>query len=101
MFVLLEAVGDGDETPLDVVAVAPSEDELGRYLAAYWPRYEAACREFDAWDSGLAKEWGPEHGFVLEDVARKHGVHGSLIEGARFEILESRVTGKLVSPQAA
>jgi len=56
MFVLLqiyppEASGDGDETPLDVIAVAPSEAELERYLADYAYRYRAACEDFDAWDA--------------------------------------------------
>jgi len=54
MFVLLqiyppEASDDGDETPLDVIAVDASEAVLRRYLAAYEYRYRAACEDFDAW----------------------------------------------------
>jgi hypothetical protein len=41
-----------------VIAVDASEAELERYLASYEYRFRAACGDFDAWDSDLAKDWG-------------------------------------------
>ena len=67
MFVLLqvyppEAADHEDSTCcLDVIAVAPSEAELERFLAAYQPWYLAACQEFDAWDADLSADWTEEH----------------------------------------
>jgi hypothetical protein len=57
-----EAAGHEDSTCcLDVIAVAPSEAELERFLAAYQPWYLAACQEFDAWDADLSADWTEEH----------------------------------------
>jgi len=98
MFVLLqiygpEAAGHEDSTCcLDIIAVAPSEAELERFLAGYEPRYQAACREFDVWDADLSAGWTEEHDRMFEHVAAKHGVFGALVP-ARFEILESRIAG--------
>jgi hypothetical protein len=38
--------GSDDNCCLDVIAVDASEAELERYLAAYKPRYRAACAAF-------------------------------------------------------
>jgi hypothetical protein len=52
MFVLLQVyppeASDSDDRCccLDVIAVDASEAELERYLAAYKPRYRAACAAF-------------------------------------------------------
>ena len=81
MFVLLQVYppeataedGSDDCCCLDVIAVAPSEAELERFLAAYEPRYQAACREFDAWDADLSADWGEAHDRMLEELAAKHG----------------------------
>jgi hypothetical protein len=106
MFVLLqvyppEAADRDDECCcLDVIAVAPSEAELKRFLVDYEPRYQAACPEFDAWDADLFGGWTEEHDRMFEHVAAKHGVYGALAP-ARFEILESHVAGLLVPARAA
>jgi len=81
MFVLLQVYppeataedGSDDCCCLDVIAVAPSEAELERFLAAYEPRYQAACREFGAWDADLSADWGEAHDRMLEELAAKHG----------------------------
>jgi hypothetical protein len=105
MFVLLqvyplEPAGDDDEAPLDVVAVAATEDELARYLAAYEPRYQAACREFDVWADGRPEDWSEDHDRMFAEVATWHGVYGALVS-ARFEILESHLDAPLVPARAA
>jgi hypothetical protein len=65
MYVLLQvcppdASGGEDDRCccLDVIAVDASEAELERYLASYEYSFRAACGDFDAWDSDLAKDWG-------------------------------------------
>jgi hypothetical protein len=106
MFVLLqvyppEAADRDDECCcLDVIAVAPSEAELERFLVDYEPRYQAACREFDSWDADLFEDWTEEHDRMFDHVAAKHGVYGALVQ-ARFEIMEVRVKDPLIPARAA
>src|SRR5262249_5863589 len=90
----LEAAGTGDETPLDVIAVDVSEAELERYRMAYEYRFRAACEDFDAWDSDLAKDWGSEHDRMHDELLDKYQVHGSLIAKTKFKIVECRSGGK-------
>ena len=98
MYVLLqlyppEAAGDGDETPLDVIAVDASEAALQRYLAAYEYRYRAACEDFDAWDD-ISKDWDAEHDRMHGELLSKYQVYGSLISGTKFEIVECLSGGR-------
>jgi len=92
MFVLLqvsppEAAGHEDWCCcLDVIAVDASEAALRQYLAVYEPRDRAAVAAFDLWDADLAKDWGAEHDRVHDEFLVKYDVHGSLIQGTRFEI---------------
>jgi len=92
MFVLLqvyppEAAGHEDWCCcLDVIAVDASDAALRQYLAVYEPRYRAAVAAFDLWDADLAKDWGAEHDRVHDEFLVKYDVHGSLIQGTRFEI---------------
>ena len=98
MYVLLqlyppEAAGDGDETPLDVIAVDASEAALQRYLAACEYRYRAACEDFDAWDD-ISKDWDAEHDRMHGELLSKYQVYGSLILGTKFEIVECLSGGR-------
>jgi hypothetical protein len=98
MYVLLqlyppEAAGDGDETPLDVIAVDASEAALQRYLAAYKYRYRIACADFEDWDDHT-KDWGPEHDHMHNVLKHNYQVHGSLIEGTTFKIVECLSAGR-------
>jgi hypothetical protein len=101
MFVLLqvyppEAAGDEDECCcLDVIAVDASETELERYLAAYRYRYQAACKDFDAWDD-MSTDWNAEHDHMCDELQDKYQVYGSLIQGTKFKILECHSGGRLV-----
>jgi hypothetical protein len=107
MFVLLQVYpleanaddGSDDNCCLDVIAVAPSKVELEQFLVGYEPRYRAAVQEFNAWDN-MFKDWGPEHDWMLEELAAKHGVFGALVQ-ARFEIMEVQVKGPLAPALAA
>jgi len=92
MFVLLqiyppEAAGDGDETPLDVIAVDASEAKLRGFLASYRFRYAAACEDFDAWDD-MSKDWGGEHDRMHHELRQEYQVRGSLIKGTTFKIVK-------------
>jgi hypothetical protein len=95
-----EAPGDGNETPLDVIAVDASEAELERYLAAYEHRYRAACKAFDAWDD-LTKDWGAEHDRECYELRRRYQVYGGLITGTKFKILRCRSGGRPASEREA
>ena len=109
MFVLLqtyppEAVGDDDLTPLDVVMVDGSCERLEEYLTGYRKRYQAASVEFAAWDRGTwgtDEDWTTKHDRKQEMIARKHGVHGSLMPGTTFEIAETLALGAAYLPALA
>jgi hypothetical protein len=79
-----------------VIAVDPSEAALERYLAAYAPRYRAACKAFDFWDD-MAEDWGPVHDRMIKDLLDRYDVRGSLIQGTRFRILECLTSGRACS----
>ena len=53
--------GERDEPCLDVIAVDRSRVALEEFVAAYEPRYQAACAEFAAWDEDKGVEWTPAH----------------------------------------
>jgi hypothetical protein len=98
MFALLqiypgEAAGADDPTPLDVIAVDASEAALQRYLAAYKPRYRAACQAFDAWDD-MSGDWGPQHDCMCVELLRRYQVYGSLISETKFKIVECLSSGR-------
>jgi hypothetical protein len=108
MFVLLQvyppkaAAEDGLDNCccLDVIAVDPSEGRLRQFLAAYARRYRAAVAAFDRWDD-TSKDWGPEHDRMCVELAIRYDVHGALISGTRFKIVESRVSDRPVPVRAA
>jgi hypothetical protein len=108
MFVLLQIYppeataedGSDDNCCLDVIAVDPSEAALERYLAAYAPRYRAACKAFDSWDD-MAEDWGPVHDRMIKDLLDRYDVRGSLIQGTRFRILECLTSGRPAPARAA
>jgi len=100
MFVLLqiyppEATADEDDRTccLDVIAVAPAEAELERYLAGYKRRYRAACQAFDAWDD-MSEDWGPQHDSTHAELLRRYQVYGSLISGTKFKIVQCLSSGR-------
>jgi|SRR5262245_39381986 len=99
MFVLLQVypaeASDEDDRCccLDVLAINASEAELERYLAGYRFRYAAACQDFDAWDN-LAEDWRPEDDRKHGELLNRYQVYGSLITGARFEIVECLSGGR-------
>jgi len=99
MFVLLqiyppEAADDDDQCCcLDVIAVAPTEAELERYLAAYKRRYRAAVQAFDAYGY-MPGEWGPQHDSTHMELLRRYQVHGSLISETKFKIVECLSNGR-------
>jgi len=98
MFVLLqiyppEAADDDDQCCcLDVIAVAPTEAELERYLAAYKRRYRAAVQAFNAY--GMPGDWGPQHDCVCVELLRRYELYGSLISGTKFKIVECLSSGR-------
>src|SRR5262245_3352904 len=73
----------------DVIAVDPSKAALERFLAAYEPRYRAACAAFDLWDD-MSKDWGEEHDRMQAELTGKYDVHGCLIQGTRFKIVDNQ-----------
>ena len=99
MFVLLqvyppEAADHDDQCCcLDVIAVAPTEAELERYLAAYKRRYRAAVQAFDA--CGMPEDWGPQHDHECRYLLRRYELYGSLISGTKFKIVECLSSGRL------
>ena len=69
-------------------------ERLEEYLTGYRKRYQAASAEFAAWDRctwSTDKDWTDQHDRKRDEVARKHGVHGSLMCGTTFEIAEALV----------
>ena len=84
MFVLLqcypfEAADYGERDCLDVIAIDSSRVALEEYLDAYEPRYQAACDEFQSWDHDKSTEWSSAHDDMLDELAHKYCVHGSII----------------------
>src|SRR5262249_37780465 len=78
-----------------VIAVDASEGRLRQFLTAYERRYQAAVTEFDLWDD-MAKDWGPEHDHKRKELASEYAVHGALVPGTRFKIVESRISDRPV-----
>jgi hypothetical protein len=81
--------GEGDEPCLDVIAVDRSRVALEEFLEAYEPRYRAACDEFQSWDRDKSAEWTEAHDGMLDELAHKYCVHGSLIPDTEFRIVEA------------
>jgi len=108
MFVLLQVYpleataedGSDDNCCLDVIAVESSKARLEQYLAAYESRYRAAVAEFGLWDD-MSKDWYDEHDRMCEELLDKYDIHGSLIAGTRFKILESQASSRPIPVQAA
>ena len=74
---------------LDILAVDSSRIALGEFLEAYEPRYHAACVEFETWDRDNGDEWTSEHERKLDELTHRHRVHGAIVSGTTFRILES------------
>lgn len=81
--------GAGDESCLDVIAVDRSRVALEEFLEAYEPRYRAACDAFQSWDRDKRTEWTSAHDDMLDELARKYCVHGSLIPDTESRIVEA------------
>jgi hypothetical protein len=102
MFVLLQIYpleataedGSDDNCCLDVIAVGASKATLERFLASYERRYRAAVAAFDAWDN-TSSDWGEEHEHKIRELQGEHNLHGALVSGTRFKILESQIFGQL------
>lgn len=94
MFVLLqlyppEAADLSKRDCLDVLAVDGSRVALEAFLEAYEPRYMAACNEFQSWDRDKSKERSEAHDDMLDELAHKYCVRGSLIPDTEFRIVEA------------
>jgi hypothetical protein len=108
MFVLLQIYpleataedGSDDNCCLDVIAVDSSKAALERFLAVYKPRYRAAVAAFEHWDD-MTKDWSEEHDRMCEALQNRYDIHGSLVAGTRFKILETQVSNRPIPVQAA
>jgi hypothetical protein len=103
MFVLLqvyppEAADHDDQCCyLDVLAVDASKAALESFLADYARRYRAAVAAFDHWDD-TAEDWGPQHDHMCAELRVRYDVHGSLVTGTRFKILETQTSRRPADP---
>jgi hypothetical protein len=106
MFVLLQVyppeASDYDDRCccLDVIAVDASKTRLEQYLAEYKRRYRAAVAAFDAWDD-MTEDWSYAHDRTCAELLARYDVHGSLIAGTRFKILETQASKRPLPVQAA